>query len=81
MKINVVMFAVARDIIGANSVEVEVANPATVGNLKQALIDQYPSLADVVKRSAFSVNHEYATDNSSLAEQVEVALIPPVSGG
>jgi len=81
MKVKVVMFAVARDMIGENSVELELSDPATVGALKKELVVQYPSLKEIVQRSAFSVNHEYAIDNCELTESAEVALIPPVSGG
>jgi molybdopterin converting factor small subunit len=31
--------------------------------------------------SVFSVDHEYANDDLKLRDGVEVALIPPVSGG
>ena len=81
MKIKVVMFAVARDMINESSVELELSDSATVGDLKQALTSQYPKLNEIVLRSAFSVNHEYALDQTKLTENVEVALIPPVSGG
>jgi molybdopterin converting factor subunit 1 len=81
MKIKVVLFAVARDMIDKNSVALELSDSATVSDLKRALVNQYPNLEEIVLRSAFSVNHEYALDQTKLTENVEVALIPPVSGG
>lgn len=81
MKIQVVMFAVAKDMIGEKSVEVELSDSATIKDLKQALVERYPMLKDIVKRSAISLDHEYAVDDSTLTKDAEIALIPPVSGG
>lgn len=81
MNVNVVLFAIARDTVGEKNVEINVAEPVTIQKLKVSLVERFPALEDIVKRSAFSVNHEFATDQSPITEQCEVALIPPVSGG
>lgn len=81
MKINIVMFAQAREIVGESSVELELTDNATIQQLKQSLVKQYPSLGPLVGRSAFSINHEYAHDSHELPEGAEIGMIPPVSGG
>jgi MoaE-MoaD fusion protein len=81
MNVNVKLFAVARQRIGANTIEVELAAPATVHQLRGALVEQYPSLGDVVPHVRVAVNSEYAPDSTTISPQSEIALIPPVSGG
>jgi molybdopterin converting factor subunit 1 len=81
MRINVKLFAVARERIGASNVEVEIASPATVRALRGALVEQFPALKDVVPHIRFAVNSEYAADSAAISPQCEVAVIPPVSGG
>ena len=81
MKINVKLFAVARERVGASAVEVELAPQATVHQLRGALVEQYPTLRDVVPHVRFAVNSEYAGDTTTISPKSEVAVIPPVSGG
>ena len=81
MKIRVALFASAKDLVGANSVELSLPEPATVKDLRIALIGVCPGLGSLMANSLFSVDHEYADDQCRLHEGVEVALIPPVSGG
>lgn len=51
----------------------------TVGQLKQQLIQKYPSIQESAMQ--FAVNEEYALPEDPLAAGDVVALIPPVSGG
>jgi molybdopterin converting factor subunit 1 len=81
MKLRVKLFAVARQRIGRDEIEVELPAAATVGRLRTALAQQHPPLADVLRHSRFAVNSEYASDSSLLAVTSDIALIPPVSGG
>jgi len=81
MKINVKLFAVARERAGTSAIDVELSSPATVRQLRSALLEQYPALRDVVPHVRFAVNSEYAADATPIAPQAEVAIIPPVSGG
>jgi len=81
MKLKVELFATARDLAGASSVEVTVTESASVVDLKTELAKQFPELSEIVSRSAISVDLEYAANDKLLVEGSEVALIPPVSGG
>ena len=81
MKINVKLFAVARDRAGTSAVEVELSPPTTIGRLRSALVEQYPRLGDVVPHVRFAVNNEYADDSTAIGGESEIAIIPPVSGG
>ena len=81
MKIKVVLFASARDILDSSEIEIDMAPSSTVGDLKRELSQDFPALQDLVSQSVFAVNHEYALDETVLDGELEVALIPPVSGG
>ena len=78
---NVLLFARAKDLIGADRVEIDLPEPATVGELRQGLMGQYPLLAGLLEKSAFAVNDEFAEDGLPIPAGAEVALLPPVSGG
>jgi molybdopterin converting factor subunit 1 len=78
---NVLLFARAKDLIGADRIEVEMPEPATVGALRQFLMQRHPNLAGLLEKSAFAVNDEFADDATQIPQGAEVALLPPVSGG
>lgn len=81
MLVTVRLFAMARQRAGRAEISVEVAEPATVASLKQALAAQYPDLAPLLPNVMIAVSAEYAGDDHSIAPGAEVAIIPPVSGG
>jgi molybdopterin converting factor small subunit len=75
------LFARARDLAGADFVEVELPPGATVAELRQAMAAGWPRLAPLLSRSALAVDAEFAEDGRVLAADAEIALLPPVSGG
>ena len=81
MKVQVKLFAAAKQIVGQEAVEVELPAGATVGVLRAALARQFPPLAALVGRAMVSINLDYATDNTLVPPAAEIACIPPVSGG
>ncbi|MGL4420660.1 MAG: MoaD/ThiS family protein [Gemmataceae bacterium] len=81
MTLEVLLFAAARDLVGAPRVAVELAEGATVAMLRWKLAGDYPSLVGLLPRCAIAVNQEYATDEFAIPPQAEVAIVPPVSGG
>ena len=81
MKVRVKLFAVAKDLAGCDELSVELPAAATIGDLRGAIAIVSPGLARIVPHALWAVGAEYASDTTSLTEQSEVALIPPVSGG
>jgi MoaE-MoaD fusion protein len=81
MKVRVKLFAIARQRVGCDSIEIEMSNAATVRQLRGALVEQYPPLAEVVPHVRFAINSEYAADAALIPASAEIAIIPPVSGG
>jgi molybdopterin converting factor subunit 1 len=81
MRLHVKLFAVARELAGRDTLEIELPPGATVADLRAHIESEYPSLADVVPHALWAVNTQYAAADTQLTEQSDVALIPPVSGG
>jgi len=81
MTIVVRLFAAARELAGASEAVLDLPAGATVGDLRRELGRQFAALAPLAERSLVAVNAEYAGEESRLAAEDEVALIPPVSGG
>lgn len=75
------LFARARDLAGCSQLEVPLTDGSTVADLRVRLAVQVPALADLLRRSALAINGEFAHDAQRLVPGVEIALLPPVSGG
>jgi molybdopterin converting factor subunit 1 len=80
MKISLLSFGIAKDIIGQRFLDLELPAAASVGDLRSMLVQRFPPLTDLTS-VRLAVNGEYATEHLTLGENDEVALIPPVSGG
>jgi molybdopterin converting factor subunit 1 len=76
----VLYFASARDAAGTDSETLSRA-PATVGQLRSALLTAHPALARVLARSRIAVDQEFVEDDAPVRDGAEVAVVPPVSGG
>ena len=81
MNVRVKLFALARQRLGRDFIEVALPAPATTGQLRGALVEQFPPLADVVRHARLAIDNEYATDATPVPAMAEIAIIPPVSGG
>ena len=80
MKLQVLLFGIARDIVGQNHIEMDFQGPTNIQSFKEVLIDKYPQMNDLA-HIKIAVNQEFAKDEMLLQEGDEIALIPPVSGG
>jgi molybdopterin converting factor subunit 1 len=81
MKVRIKLFAVARQRVGRDHVEVELPERATVRQLRGALVEQFAPLAEVIPYVRFAINSEYASEAAPIPAVGEIAIIPPVSGG
>jgi molybdopterin converting factor subunit 1 len=81
MKVTVRLFARAKDLAGAESVELDVPEGATVADLRKHLALERPQLAVILERSALGMNEEFVGDERELSPGAEVVVLPPVSGG
>jgi MoaE-MoaD fusion protein len=82
MTVTVRLFAVLRERVGSDSIEVELDDGATVAEALARLADR-PELGDLLERMPvrMAVNRDYADGDTSLASGDELALVPPISGG
>lgn len=81
MMVTVKMFAAVRDAVGASEVQIDVPEDATIADVRAALSAAYPPVSQLVSRTMFAMNARYARDNEVIRENVDLACIPPVSGG
>ena len=66
-----------------NELSVELPNGQKVKDLVEVLKVSYPAIGELVlgKKVLISVNHEIAHPDTVIAENDEIALLPPFSGG
>ncbi len=76
------LFASLRERAGADEIEIELAEGATVADALQTLAAE-PRLAELLARLpvGLAVNREYAGPQTPLRPGDELAAIPPISGG
>jgi len=80
VRLEVLLFAALKDEIGP-SFPVELAEPATVADLRRALETAHPAFARFGRRAMVAVNEAYARDGDAVRPGDTVALLPPVAGG
>ena len=80
MKITVLLFGIIRDLIGENTLKLDLEKAISIGQFKQDLLKKYDNLQQYSNFS-IAVNEEYVDLNYALQPNDVVALIPPVSGG
>jgi len=81
VSIRVLFFGAARDVVAANQLDLSLDAPATVSSAFQNLIARFSQLERFGRSLLFAVNQEYATPDTLLKENDELAVFPPVSGG
>ncbi len=77
----VLFFAQLQDATGCSTVELAAASPLNARQLWTELLQRFPALAAHRLHVRLARNWEYAAPDSTFADNDEVALIPPVSGG
>ena len=81
VNIRVLFFGAARDVVDSHQLELSLAAPATVSTAFRSLVERFSPLERFGRSLLFAVNQEYATPDTLLNENDELAVFPPVSGG
>lgn len=81
MVVRLRFFASLRERLHRGEAEQTLPDGATVSDLWTALCVHDPQLSALRDSISFAVNREYVDRDHRLADNDEVALIPPVSGG
>jgi molybdopterin synthase sulfur carrier subunit len=80
MRVELLAFGIAKDILGSRIYVLENFNGKTVGELKNDLLLRFPELKSLANLS-IAINDQYAEDLLEISPQDEIVIIPPVSGG
>jgi molybdopterin converting factor small subunit len=80
MLVQILAFGIAKEIVGNTTIEVELNEHATIGDLKVVLENRFQRLKQLASYMIAQGN-EYASDHDKIIPENEIALIPPVSGG
>ena len=75
------LFAVYRERVGGDCIEVTLPSGATVEDALRRLAESHPVTAPLLATTMVAVNQSYVERSEPLRAGDEVALIPPVSGG
>jgi molybdopterin converting factor small subunit len=75
------LFGPAREAAGADSIALELREPATAADAVAALAAAHPALKPLLPRSRVAVNFAYVDASTRLAPGDEIAILPPVGGG
>src|SRR5436309_521306 len=81
MKIHLLAFASAGDALGASEMEIEMPEGSLVADLRARLDREHPGIVPLWPRLAVAVDGRVVSPEEPLRDGVEVALLPPVSGG
>jgi len=81
VSVRVLFFGAARDAVASNQIEISLEAPATVSSAFRKLVERFAGLERFGRSLLFAVNQEYATPDTSLNDNDELAVFPPVSGG
>lgn len=79
--INLKLFAVYQETIGLSEKVMVLPEGTTVGEVRDRLIADYPSLSKWKDLTRFGINLQFAEASTPLKNGDELVLIPPVSGG
>ena len=81
VSLRVLLFAAARDRVGADVVSIDVETPATAAAVLSVLGDRFPDLAPLLPSCRLAVDQSFVAPGHAVYPHNELALIPPVSGG
>jgi molybdopterin converting factor subunit 1 len=81
MELEIRLFATLKDLAGQNRIRLTIPETTTVHGMLQLLAAAYPALSAAAQSSIVAVNRNYASPETPIGPDDEVAIFPPVSGG
>jgi len=82
MTVTILLFATLKERAGTNRLTLAMPHAAaTVADIRTALAQTYPVLAESLPTAIAALNHEFAFPSESVHDGDELAFFPPVSGG
>jgi molybdopterin converting factor subunit 1 len=80
MKIKVLLFGIVKDIVGENTIDLDLGPTISINDFQQIMRNKFAGLKDI-ENFAIAVNEEYVNRDYKIKNNDVVAIIPPVSGG
>ena len=81
MKVKVRLFAILKDNIKSELMELELPEGSRGKEVLVELGKRFPNIKGTIEKSAIAVNENYILPEERISENAEIAIIPPVSGG
>jgi len=81
MTVTVKFWSYFRDLTNCESINIELPEGSTLGELHATVMDKFPKLSEMQKSTLKAVGVDYQTDDFVLSDSDEVSLFPPVQGG
>ena len=81
MRVTVLYFAILRERLGREDETLDLPPGADVRTARAEIAARHPEAAPLLPRVATAVNRAMVSETHLLADEDELALIPPVAGG
>lgn len=81
MRVRVLAFARLRELLGGAAHDLEIAEPATVADVWNALSARHADLGALAASTRIARNGRVVGSGEAVGEGDELALLPPVGGG
>jgi molybdopterin synthase catalytic subunit len=81
MRVRVLFFGMLKELVGRPADAIELGDDVSVRDVLAHYERQIPRLKESLPSLALAVNQQYASPDTKLKADDEVALLPPVSGG
>jgi molybdopterin converting factor small subunit len=81
MKIRVQFYSQLRDLAGAQTLDVDLGDKATVADLLKKLYQKLPALRARDKSILVGAGVEFVDRNYTIKPNDEISIMPPVQGG
>jgi molybdopterin converting factor small subunit len=76
----ILLFGISKDLLKSDQISYPVEQLISAGDLLKSLKNSYPALGELPSLR-IAVNHHFPKPDFLVEENMEIALIPPVSGG
>jgi molybdopterin synthase catalytic subunit len=82
MKVTVLFFGAAKEIVGAEAIEFDLPQQISAAAAFRQILQAHPALPEKFGKSLlFAINQNYASGDETVNKGDELAIFPPVSGG
>ncbi len=81
MRVRVLFFGVLKEIVGCAEESIEIGADWTLGTVFESYSQRFETLRGRRSSILFARNHEFASPETPVTDNDEIAFLPPVSGG